>query len=188
MTCIVAVKHNKNIYMGGDSLGSNTSFQKVVRLDEKVFVKGDMIFGFTSSFRMGQILQYVMESPERPEGISDMKYLVAYWIPALIECFEEQGYKGEKPEEEGDSSGTKKGGTFLLGYRGTIYHIEDDFQVGVPADQYSAVGCGADLALGAVFTAKKSGLKEPEKIITVALEAAEKFSAGVQRPFVIMSI
>lgn len=186
MTCIVAVKHNKKIYMGGDSLGSNTSFQKVVRLDEKVFIKGDMIFGFTSSFRMGQILRYVMLPPERPEGLTDMAYLVAHWIPALIECFAEQGYRGPKDAEDHDE--TRSGGTFLLGYRSVLYQIEDDFQVGIPAEQYAAVGCGEDLAQGAIFASKKAGVKDPEKLIITALEAAEKYSGGVERPFVLLSI
>lgn len=185
MTCIVAVKHNNKLYMGGDSLGS-AGYSKTVRKDEKVFVKDDMIFGFCGSFRMGQILEYVMLPPERPENISDMKYLVAHWIPALIECFADAGFRGSK--DEGDHDETRTGGTFLLGYRGTIYQIEDDFQVGIPSEQYDAIGCGSDLALGALFAAKKAGVKDPEKIITVALEAAEKYSGGVQRPFVIKSL
>lgn len=186
MTCIVAIKHNDKIYMGGDSLGSTSTFSKTVRLDEKVFINGEMILGFTSSFRMGQILQYVMEAPERPEGISDMKYLVAYWIPALIDTFADAGYRGEKGDY--DHEETRIGGEFLLGYRGTLYCIEGDFQVGIPEEQYAAIGCGQDLALGAIYAAKQSGAKDPTKIITVALEAAEKYSAGVQRPFKLLSI
>lgn len=185
MTCIVAVKHNKKIYMGGDSLGSNSNSQKTVRLDEKVFTKGDMIFGFTSSFRMGQILRYVMVAPDRPEGLTDMAYLVAHWIPALIECFADSGYRGTKDDHDHDE--TRTGGSFLLGYRETLYQVEDDFQVGIPAEQYAAMGCGEDLALGALYSARKAAVKDPEKLITVALEAAEKFSGGVQRPFIILS-
>lgn len=186
MTCIVAIKHNNKIHIGGDSLGSDSSFSKSVRDDVKVFINGDMLFGFTSSFRMGQILQYVMEHPTRPEGISDMKYLVAHWIPALIDCFDENGYRGPKMDDEHDDM--KTGGTFLMGYRGVLYRIDGDYQVGIPSEQYDAVGCGQDLALGAMYCAKKSGVKDPDKILTLGLEAAEKFSAGVQRPFILMSI
>lgn len=185
MTCIVATKHNKKIYMAGDSLGS-AGHSKTVRSDPKVFINGEMLLGFTSSFRMGQILQYVMHSPERPEGISDMKYLVAHWIPALIDTFAENGYRGEKEPDDHDE--TRTGGVFLLGYRGVLYQIDSDFQVGIPTDQYASVGCGEDLALGAIYAAKKAGVKDPEQILTVALEAAEKFSGGVQRPFVLLSI
>lgn len=187
MTCIVAIKHNNKIYMGGDSLGS-AGYTKSVRLDEKVFVSddGEMIFGFCGSFRMGQILRYVMLPPERPEGISDMKYLVAHWIPTLIETFANAGFRGSKDAEDHDE--TRTGGTFLLGYRGTLYQVESDFQVGIPAEQYDAIGCGSDLALGGVYAAKKAGVKDAVKTITLALEAAEQFSGGVQRPFIIKSI
>ena len=186
MTCIVAVKHNRKIYIGGDSLGSNSGLQKVVRADEKVFIKGDMIFGFCGSFRMGQILRYVMTAPDRPMGISDMEYLVAHWIPALIDTFDENGFRGSKDVD--DHEETRTGGTFLLGYNGTLYQIESDFQVGIPSDQCDAIGCGDDLALGAMYASKKAGVKDPETILTAALEAAEKYSAGVQRPFTILSL
>lgn len=185
MTCIVGLKHNKKIYIGGDSLGSDSSFSKTVRLDKKVFTVGEMSFGFTTSFRMGQILEYVLDAPERPEGISDMKYLVAHWVPAVIECFGEHGYKGTRDTE--DHADEAVGGNFLLGYRGVLYEVDNDFQIGIPADQYSAVGCGSDLALGALYAAKKAGVKAPEELIITALEAAEKHSGGVQRPFNIVS-
>lgn len=186
MTCIVAIKHNKKIYMGGDSLGTDSHMNKVVRTDEKVFIKDDMIFGFCGSFRMGQILRYVMQAPERPEGIDDMHYLVGYWIPVLIETFSEHGFRGPKSEDTHDE--TKTGGDFLLGYRGTLYQIEEDFQVGIPAPQYAAIGCGGEYALGAIHTAKLLGEDDPKKLILTALDVAENFSAGVQRPFKVLSI
>ena len=184
MTCIVALKHNDKIFMGGDSLGSS-SYTKAVRLDEKVFVKDDMIFGFCGSFRMGQILQYVMTSPERPVGISDMKYLVAYWIPNLIDVFHDAGYRGDKGAD--DHEETRTGGQFLLGYKGTLYGIDSDFQVAIPADQYASIGSGQEFALGSIYTSKKAGVKDPIKILTVALEAAETFANGVQQPFLFVS-
>ena len=52
MTCIVGLKKDYKIYIGGDTLGSNL-YSKTVRMDDKVFIKDDMIFGFTSSYRMG---------------------------------------------------------------------------------------------------------------------------------------
>lgn len=187
MTCIVGLNHSGKIYIGGDSVGVNYALSKCTRTDEKVFENEDMIFGFMDSFRMGQILRYAMIHPERPEEVSDMQYLVAYWIPALIETFEDHGFHGtyNQGEAVGDS---KKGGSFLMGYRGTLYSVEEDFQIGIPSDQYTAIGCGGDLAMGAMFASLQSGKKSPEKILITALEAAEKFSAGVQGPFHIVSI
>lgn len=184
MTCIVGLKHKDKIYIGGDSLGSNSDLQKTVRADAKVFIKHDMIFGFTSSFRMGQILRYAFDIPQRAEGVEDMEYLVRTFIPAVIECFETNGFT---PKEDEDSSAV--GGVFLLGYKGQLYQIETDFQVGIPTLDYDACGCGDDLALGSMYTSEQLDKKlTPEKRITMALEAASAHSAGVAGPYVIMSI
>ena len=59
-----------------------------------------------------------------------------------------------------------------------------DFQVGELHDPFAAVGCGMDLAHGALYALRDSDL-DPESKVRLALEAAERFSAGVRRPFVI---
>jgi hypothetical protein len=183
MTCVVGLKHNGKVSIGADSLGSNTLMQKTVRLDEKVFKNGEMLFGFTNSFRMGQILRYSFILPDRIEGLSDMEYLVAHFVPSLIECYEVNGFlkKGEGLEYSG--------GQFLLGYRGNLYNIDEDFQVGIPAIDYDALGCGGDIALGSLHTTGKLDKTiTPAKRITLALEASTEHSAGVAPPFNILTI
>jgi ATP-dependent protease HslVU (ClpYQ) peptidase subunit len=66
MTCIVGVNHNGNIYIGGDSAGV-AGLQLQIRSDEKVFLTGDFIMGFTTSFRMGQLLRYAFSPPEHSQ-------------------------------------------------------------------------------------------------------------------------
>ena len=178
MTCIVGLKHKGKVYIGGDSLGSNSAFQKTVRADEKVFQKSDMIFGFTSSFRMGQILQYSFYPPARMENVSDMQYLVGSFIPALIQTYSNHGFLSK-------SNDRNVGGVFLLGYRKELYKIESDFQVGVPVLEYDTCGCGDDLAKGCLFATEG---KEPKYRIEKALDAAAMHSAGVAPPYKIVSI
>ena len=63
MTCIVGLVDNGKIYMGGDSAGvSNLDIR--IRADQKVFKTGEFIMGFTSSFRMGDLLKYDFNSVE----------------------------------------------------------------------------------------------------------------------------
>lgn len=178
MTCIVGLKHKGKVYIGGDSLGSNTALQKVVRADEKVFKKNDMIFGFTSSFRMGQILRYSFYPPARTENIDDMQYLVGNFIPALITCYSEHGFLSKSHDRN-------VGGIFLLGYRQELYKIESDFQVGIPVLNYDSCGCGDDLALGCLFATEG---KPPLTRIKLALDAAAAHSAGVAPPYKIVEI
>lgn len=182
MTCIVGLVHNGITYIGGDSLGSN-GWSKTVRDDKKVFKlsdTGSAIIGYTSSYRMGQLLMYAENLiDKRDEPNIDHKYLVTKFIPNVIKLFEDGGYS--KTE-----SGEKIGGSFLLGYKDTLYTIEDDYQVGISSDQYDAIGSGAAYALGSLKTTEDSGLT-PEQRIHLALKAASKFSVGVAPPYYILN-
>ena len=179
MTCIVGIKHNGKVYIGGDSQGS-TYHSKVIRADQKVFVRDDMIFGFTSSYRMGQILRYSFVIPKRlHEDNDDMKYLVDKFIPALIKCYDEGGYLTKVQN-------ASVGGTFLLGYKNKLYKIENDFQVGESVDDYDACGSGEDFALGSLFSTKT--ITDPEERIKLAIDAASSYSPGVGGSTYILNI
>lgn len=180
MTCIVGMKDNGKVYIGGDSLGVG-GYSKTLRSDAKVFQNGDMIFGYTSSFRMGQILRYSFTPPERSVTVTDdMQYLVNNFIPSLITAYKSGQYLTKKDD-------AAVGGTFLLGYRGNLYQVESDFQVGIPTLGYDACGCGGDIALGCMYAVKDLPLT-PEEKITKCLEAASAHSAGVGGKFEIVSI
>lgn len=172
MTCIVGLVDKGNVYIGGDSAGV-AGLSISIRADEKVFVNGPFIMGFTTSFRMGQLLRYKFSPPQQTIDQDDVEYMVTSFIDAARTCFIDNGF--------GDKS---NGGTFLVGYREKLYTIDEDFQVGIPANSFDAVGYGRDLALGAMYVSK--GL-DPVKRITQALEAASYFNAGVVAPFRIVS-
>lgn len=80
MTCIVGVTHKGRVYMGGDSAGVS-GLDLTVRKDQKVFRNGEFAIGFTSSFRMGQILQYVFFPPEIVAGESLSAFMVSRFHP-----------------------------------------------------------------------------------------------------------
>lgn len=176
MTAIVAIIDKGKVYMGGDSAGVG-GYHITTRKDPKVFINGDFIFGFTSSFRMGQLLQYSFNPPEQSRSLDDRTFIYTDFINSVRECFSSGGYMEV-------SSNRESGGNFLVGYKGTLYNIDDDFQIGIPYHPFDAVGCGFDLCLGSLYSTRKMNLK-PEEKITMALEAAQEFSAGVRGPFVI---
>ncbi len=179
MTCIIGLKENNKIYIGGDTIGVG-GYSKVFRTDGKVFKKNNMIFGFTSSYRMGQILRYSFVPPTREENIDDMTYLVAHFIPDLINSYKTGGFLTKTNE-------VFSGGVFLLGYRNELYKIESDFQVGISALGYDACGCGEDLAKGCMYAVKDTSLS-PEDKITKSLESAAVHSAGVGGRFEIVDL
>lgn len=175
MTCIAGLVDNGRVYMGGDSAGVG-NYDLVLRKDPKVFRNGPFLMGFTSSFRMGQLLRYHFRPPEiKPDDDMD-EYLSTAFVDAVRSCLKDGGYARKNNEEE-------EGGTFLVGYKDQLYVIESDYQVGKPLDGFAAIGSGAQIANGALFATR--GLK-PEERVRTALEAAERFNAAVRAPFTIL--
>ena len=177
MTAIAGYTDGKTVFIGGDSAGTAGHYLQT-RTDCKVFKSGEMIMGFTSSFRMGQILQYHLSPPKRLEGQKDYEYMVKQFIPAVKAALKEHGYERSK-------SGEETGGVFLVGYRGGLYCVEGDYQVGSLHKNYHACGCGKDLILGALHALEDYDIPIPEQI-NIALGAAAEFSSYVKAPFTIL--
>lgn len=180
MTCIVGLVEKDAVYIGGDSAGVSGSDIKV-RKDSKVFIVDNrFIIGFTSSFRMGQLLRFSLEPPLQGRGVRDYEYLCTDFINAVRKCFVAGGHMGKEEERE-------EGGNFLVGYRGVLYEIGSDFQVAINEKPYCSVGCGEDYAHGSLFATANLNLG-PEERINRALEAAVYFSTSVRPPFVILKL
>ena len=177
MTCIVGIVEKGAIYLGADSASCDGS-ELMVRADRKVFAKNGFVYGFTSSFRMGQLIRYVFAAPLMTPDADVMGYMVGAYIPALRECFRDGGYSRRANEED-------IGGTFLVGYRGRLFEVENDFQVGETTSGYNAVGSGKRPALGAMFASTSN--TDPASRILLALQAAEQFTTSVRGPFEIIS-
>lgn len=176
MTAIAGICINNVVYIGGDSAGI-AGLSVTIRSDEKVFTNGPFLFGIAGSFRMGNILRYKFKAPKQKPNQTDMAYLVTDFVDCLRGYFAANGF--------GDKDATI-GGNFLLGYKGKLYNIDADFQVGIPSTQYDAIGCGAELALGSLHTTSQFDIA-PEERLRLSLDAASKFNAGVAPPFVILS-
>jgi len=177
VTAIVGLVEDGSVFIGGDSAGV-TGLDLAVRADTKVFRKSGYLFGFTTSFRMGQLIHYALDLP-KPDADLD-RFMVTTFIDALRACLKAGGWARKDSERE-------EGGTFLVGVRGKLFAVYDDYQVGKAADGFAAVGCGSQIALGALYATAGTGMK-PKKRVEVALHAAERFSAGVRGPFVCMAI
>lgn len=179
MTCIAAYRDlNGDIYMGGDSIGvAGTTYITVV--EPKVFRRKNMVFGFTSSFRMGQILQYDLEIPAHHTEMKTTEYLVSVFIPRLMMKFDEM--KFAKIEDN-----QIEGGTFLVGYNKKIYEVHEDFQILEASGNFNSCGCGDEYAKGAFWAVDKKKMKAKDKVIS-ALTCASNFSL-VKPPFHIVTL
>lgn len=199
MTCIIGyIDTEKEImYMAGDSAGVS-GYNVHIRKDPKVFErtvdfkkngvfqnKEKMLFGFTTSFRMGQILMYCgLPICDRKD---EYEYMVRDLVPCLIKAFGEGGFLRVYEKDEKDQ---KKGGTFIVAFRGRLFIIEDDFQVAEQLGDFAAVGCGARYAepvLETIDTLKYDvGIFNHDfsikQAIELAMDITKKNSGGVSGP------
>lgn len=174
MTCIVGIEHDGRVSIGGDSAGL-AGWSKTIRADEKVFRVGPYAMGFTTSFRMGQLLRYSLDVPEPDTGDVD-RFMATTFVDAVRRTLNEGGYA--KTE-----AGVEQGGVFLVGIHDKLYQIDSDYQFGRSVNGYLAVGCGADLALGSLHTTAQYDITPADRALH-ALEAAAALSGGVAAPFV----
>ena len=185
MTCIVALEFENQVFMGGDSTAARGwEISKVA--DPKVFITGDFIVGYTSSFRMGQLLQYNLEvegnNTDNPN--LDLQYLVQTFIPAARRCLKDGGYtKIDNNREET--------GVFMLGYHGKTYSVFDNFQILRVLGGFAAIGAGNTYALGAYEMMKRKNeadlKKDPEAALLDILEVSGKLCGAVNPPYYIFS-
>lgn len=177
MTCVVALREQGVIYMGCDSGGVGGWYNRVNRVDPKIYRVDAMLIGFTTSFRMGQLLGYSLTLPHYHADVAVEKYMATAFIDAVRSCLKGGGWAEKEKEQE-------RGGNFLVAYKGRIFQIYGDYQVGEREEPYDAVGCGFDLALGSLYSSQR-GFRDPDprRRVRLALEAAEAFSAGVHAPF-----
>jgi ATP-dependent protease HslVU (ClpYQ) peptidase subunit len=177
MTAIVGIAHNGTVHIGGDSAGV-AGYVVHPRADTKVFTTGLYAFGFTTSFRMGQLIRWAWTPPEPPAGDLD-RFMATTFVDGVRDCLKAGGWASKENERE-------SGGVFLVGVAGRLFFVDSDYQIGESAQGYDAVGSGDELALGALYATARTRLS-PRSRLQVALEAAERFNGNVQGPFAYVS-
>lgn len=173
MTCIIGLEQDCTTYIGADSASVTRQLDIRATMVPKVFRNGEFIIGYTTSFRMGQLLQFVkLPSCKKPTE----KYMINDFIEAIRSEFKKKGYS------EIDNN-VETGGSFIVGIKGYLYRIGSDFQVQRYVDGIAAIGCGDEYAYGAMRALKNL---KPEERIKESLEIAAYYSAGIIAPFTIL--
>lgn len=182
-TCIVGIKHNGIVYIGCDSMAGNSDYGFISN-NKKIFHvqnRAEIVCGYTTSFRMGQLIQYsdslFNEDDFLIDGRIDEKYMVNVFVPNLQNLFSKGGF-------EEVINNYHLGGTFLLGYRDKLFLIQNDYSVLESVDDYMACGCGESYALASLYTTEDCDMSVDCRI-KKALESAAKYSYGVSAPFYI---
>jgi ATP-dependent protease HslVU (ClpYQ) peptidase subunit len=184
MTCIVGIEHDGKVTIGGDSAAAQGSFLDLVTAP-KVFQLGEMLIGFSYSFRMGQLLQYKLEPSVICSDADLMQFMVNGFVEDVRSCFRDGGFAKKQNEQE-------EGGQFLVGLRGQLFEVHSNYQVLRSRWGYNAIGCGYELALGAMGAMHSldavGNVTTTEAKVIVALQAASDHSGSVQAPFTVLTV
>lgn len=179
MTCIAGIAQGGRVWLGCDGITVEGD-ARWIGAAPKVFRRGEFIFGFAGSYRIGDVLHHVLEIPKQPDNENDERWLHVTFVPHVRATFAEAGFLQNKNEVE---SLPECG--ILFGYRGVLHWLERDFHIGSPADGIGACGSGGDYARAAMYALPRLA---PRARIHRALEIAERCSITVSAPFKVISL
>lgn len=174
MTCVVGIANpTKGALIAFDSLAS-TGHSCIVRADLKGCKFAPWLaFGYTTSYRYGQIISTYLEPGRKPDDPYD--WALRELVPQLRTLLRDHGWlkvSDTHREEAGDC---------LFAVRDRVLHISSDFQVAEAINGWNAVGSGSPEARGVLHALARS--RPAKHAATAALEAAAYLDPGVSAPF-----
>ena len=147
MTCILGVvdRETGEVYIGGDS-SAVAEYDMLTIATPKVFHVGEMLFGFAGHFRFGQIFQHAFVPPKYKGG-DITAYMSRDMMEALREAAHDSGFLK-------NIDGRDRAGLGIVGFRGRLFILQDEFEVLEPTDSIASIGCGYPYAIGAMRAAE----------------------------------
>jgi len=189
MTCVVGVVDEKGgVHFGCDSLGSD-GHSGTILSSPKICQNGEFLFGYAGSFRGWQLLQYSLVPPARGEKETSIHYLCTSFIDTVRLTFELGRYISTISIDDEDelANSVTFDGEFIIGYRGEIFLVQNDFSVLQAVDDFTAIGSGGETANAVLYAT--SGLElEPIDRLHLALDAAEYQITSVKAPYHFLSM
>lgn len=169
MTCIVGVEFKDKVYIAGDLQGTGGN-HKIFHTQPKVFKKGGVIFGYTTSYRFGQIIEHIMIDPVVPSEESEIyRWMITSLVPDIKNVL--------------TSNGWTEGGTCLIGVKNQLWSLQGDYSILRSVKGYDACGSGTEYAIGSMFTSMSGNNIVDDKTAVSAITQAVK-TAGTFCPSV----
>lgn len=176
MTCIVGLECLDGAVIAGDYCGSDGfTYQTVV--PSKVFKHSQMLYGYTSTFRFGQIIEHILDDntlypPTEPE--QTYRWLVKTFVPKIRQVFKNEDYSIER------------GCNAVLVVNGQVWELQNDLSVLRNDAGLVVVGSGVYHAQSSILTQllihhrnTKPTMDEAEKIIELAYNVTASFVSSV---------
>jgi hypothetical protein len=187
MTCIIGIEaidknYNNVVVMAGDMLASN-GHTKQLLTQSKVFKHSGIIFGYTSSFRFGQLIELCLNNNKLipPTSKNDSyKWLVSAFVPELQHIFQEQKYN--------------ESGFCLIGLNGKIWKLQSDFSIVQSELGYDSVGTdmfsipAIHTYYSLMFKNKKPTVSDVKLMLPVIFNAVSNYSCSVSKEFKVLTL
>ena len=177
MTCIIGLEYHKKVYMGCDGIVMSGDVKSPSHRP-KVFREKNtgMLMGFSGLVEVAETVQYDFVPPAQQPKVSDPAYLRVCVSEVLRDVFERNKISKDSLEQS----------VIMLAHRGHLY-CANAYQLSFfrSLRGYDASGSGSEIALGAMWATRASGLS-PRERIKVGLKAASEFISSVGPPFTIL--
>lgn len=195
MTTIVAVQGDNFSTICVDSrisyIEESGHISQIFSLKEgncKVAVNGKYLLGAAGDMRAINILHHAFQPPIPAPNLKGKKldeFITAKFIPALRECFEQQGYASPDSNEDKKHI-AEQDSTIIVSIYGVIYIIDGDYSWASDASGIYALGSGGSYALGALqaLIGKSKITLANSKLMSIkAISIAAKFDPHTGFPY-----
>lgn len=194
MTTIVGIQGDTFALICTDSQVSDVDehgyVTQVVTMREgtgKVQTNGRYIIGAAGDVRAINILHHAFQPPTAPPNLKGRKldhFFTVKFIPALRECFEQQGYA--MPDNDLKTHMAEMGSSVIVAINGTLYTIDGDYSWYSDVNGTYAIGTGAQYAMGALHALAGRGrpnIQKARQHALKALAAAARFDPYTGSPY-----
>ena len=170
MTCILALKHEGNIYMAGDRAACSGDIVEIEAMP-KLFRLGPALVGFSGDFVIKQTLLSDFEWPIESRPTDIYEFLTLELVPSMKDCLEDAEVDLDHSE-------------LLVAVYGQLVYITGSFQVNVIRGD---IACTGGVIHGGCVLAATSG--HPVERLRSALRAIHRFTPStVHPPFDVMAL
>ena len=175
MTCIIGYVHEGKVWMGGDSLITNGSVQKVLT-QRKVFKRGDMLIGVSGPARLIQLVRHELgfQSVSDTSKLETYESVLARFVEPLRELLKERGFLDSEDGKDTTNS------SILIGVHGRLFYLDSWLALVEHEDRFQAIGGANEVAIGAFAALDQM---QPRERILRALEIAGAYWWGAGPPY-----
>lgn len=182
MTTLAAMQGDGWCVIGSDSRSSDESGRPIEMATHKIIENNGVLIAGSGSGRGSNLLQFGWKPP-KPKLSEDLdEFMTKRFIPSMRKLFIDAGYD---MKEDGDHASHDS--QFIIGIRGVLYPIFEDYSWDRDVRGIYYSGSGSDIALGAMEALgvrNVSSADKAEKIIRRSIEVATRWDIYSSGPII----